>query len=232
MCCRSSPKKGMTYEIIHSGEKMGRIIDLSQTVEDRMPVYPGDEDTRLVRSKQFEADGFNNHTLTISMHGGTHIDGMMHMTVSGEYISVAAPEEFINAGCILDVRNQAVIRAESGYAEMISANSAVLLYTGHAAYYGRPEYFSDHPILHMDFCKLLIRQNVRMVGMDMPSPDRFPFEIHKTLLKNGILIIENLTNLNKLLAPDIKDFEVIALPLKIRADSSIARVVARILTSY
>ncbi len=208
---------------------MGRIIDLSQTVEDRMPVYPGDKPTRLVRSKRLEADGYNIHTLTISMHSGTHIDGMMHMTASGEYISAPAAEAFINAGYILDVRNQAVIGAKTGYAEMLSANSTVLLYTGHAAYYGRPEYFSDHPILDMDLCRLLISNNIRMVGMDMPSPDRFPFEIHKTLLENRIFIIENLTNLDKLLAPDIENFEVIALPLKIKADSSIARVVARVI---
>jgi kynurenine formamidase len=67
-----------------------------------------------------------------------------------------------------------------------------------------------------------------MVGMDMPSPDKYPFEIHKLLFDNGIYIIENLMNLDKLLG--IKKFEVIALPLKIKADSSIARVVAKVIS--
>ena len=51
---------------------------------------------------------------------------------------------------------------------------------------------------------------------------------HKLLFDNGIYIIENLMNLDKLLG--IKKFEVIALPLKIKADSSIARVVAKVIS--
>ena len=64
-----------------------------------------------------------------------------------------------------------------------------------------------------------------MVCMDSPSPDRHPFEIHKLLLENSILIAENLTNIEKLL--HVRKFEVIALPLNILADSSPARIVAR-----
>ena len=65
-----------------------------------------------------------------------------------------------------------------------------------------------------------------MLGIDTPSPDNFPFDIHKMLLNNNILIIENMTNLDKLLF--IEEFELIALPLKIKADSSLLRAVARI----
>lgn len=72
---------------------------------------------------------------------------------------------------------------------------------------------------------MLVRKRVKMIGLDTPSPDKIPFEIHKYLFQNNILIIENLTNLEKLI--DGENFEVIALPLKIRADSSIARVIAR-----
>lgn len=48
---------------------------------------------------------------------------------------------------------------------------------------------------------------------------------HKTLLGNGILIMENLVNLEKLL--DIPSFEVIALPMKLQADAAWVRVVVR-----
>jgi kynurenine formamidase len=47
------------------------------------------------------------------------------------------------------------------------------------------------------------------------------------LLKNNVLIAENLTGMEKLLS--VKKFEIIALPLRIHADSSPARIVARIL---
>lgn len=72
---------------------------------------------------------------------------------------------------------------------------------------------------------MLVRKEIKMIGFDMPSPDKYPFEVHKCLFKGKILIAENLTNLEKLL--DVGEFEVIALPLNIKADSSIARVIAR-----
>ena len=63
-----------------------------------------------------------------------------------------------------------------------------------------------------------------MLGIDFFSPDTYPFKIHKIFLKNHILIIENLTNLEHLLG--IKNFTIVALPLKTETDSALARVVA------
>jgi kynurenine formamidase len=73
----------------------------------------------------------------------------------------------------------------------------------------------------------LVEKKIKMIGMDTPSPDRYPFKIHKLLFENNIYILENLTNLDQLL--NIDRFEVIAFPLKINADSSITRAVARII---
>ncbi len=56
------------------------------------------------------------------------------------------------------------------------------------------------------------------------SPDRPPHEIHTLLLENDVLIAENLCNLDQLLPA--KAFEIIALPLRIHADSSPARIIA------
>ena len=63
-----------------------------------------------------------------------------------------------------------------------------------------------------------------MVGMDLSSPDKYPYDIHKLLLNSDILIIENLTNLDKLLG--IGKFNFCAMPLNIDAEASIARAVA------
>ena len=65
-----------------------------------------------------------------------------------------------------------------------------------------------------------------MLGMDLPSPDKYPFKIHKMFFNNDIFIIENMTNLSQLLF--VNNFEIIAFPLKIKAGASIIRVVAKI----
>jgi kynurenine formamidase len=56
--------------------------------------------------------------------------------------------------------------------------------------------------------------------------NKLPFDLHKLLFSENIFIIENLTNLEKLVG--VKEFEIFAIPLKVRADSSIARVIAKI----
>jgi len=65
-----------------------------------------------------------------------------------------------------------------------------------------------------------------MIGIDWASPDLEPYPIHEILLNNNILILENLTNLDFLLSGPA--FEIFAFPLKINADSSIVRAVAKI----
>lgn len=202
-------------------------MDLSQVIEDSMPVYPGDNRTNLFQTNYLKINSYNNHRLEINMHSGTHIDGPMHLTQSKEYISELSLDSFIGLGYVLDVRNQPIIQTKPEYEELIINNSIVLLYTGWDSFYGTEKYYEDHPIIDIDFCKLLVRKNIKILGMDIPSPDRYPFDSHKLLLGNNIYIIENLTNLDKLL--DITSFEVIAFPLNIRADSSMARVIARVI---
>ena len=206
---------------------MNKLMDLSQVIEDSMPVYPGDNRTNLFQTNYLKINSYNNHRLEINMHSGTHIDGPMHLTQSREYISELSLDSFIGLGYVLDVRNQPIIQTKPEYEELIINNSIVLLYTGWDSFYGTEKYYEDHPIIDIDFCKLLVRKNIKMLGMDIPSPDRYPFDSHKLLLGNNIYIIENLTNLDKLL--DITSFEVIAFPLNIRADSSMARVIARVI---
>jgi kynurenine formamidase len=161
------------------------------------------------------------------MHSGTHIDSPMHLTDCKKYISELPLESFIASGCILDVRNQPMIKFKAEYDALVKENSIVLLYTGFDIYYGTREYYESHPCMDMELCKFLIEKNVKMVGMDIPSPDRYTFEIHKLLFKNNIYVLENLKNLHQLISID--RFEVIAFPLKIKADSSMTRAVARII---
>jgi kynurenine formamidase len=101
----------------------------------------------------------------------------------------------------------------------------VVIYTALSRLYGQQAYFTDYPLVSRELAQLFVERHVKMVCMDSPSPDRHPYEIHKLLLENNILIAENLTHIEKLLP--VRRFEIIALPLNILADSSPARVVAR-----
>ncbi|MGE5654587.1 MAG: cyclase family protein [Bacillota bacterium] len=205
---------------------MDKLIDLSHLIRDGMPAYPGDPDTRLTQIRHLETDLYNNHSLHTGMHSGTHIDAPMHLTKRDEYISELPLQSFIGAGCVLDVRGQMIIGMREEYRQQISEKSIVLLYTGWDQHWGTDTYFGDHPVVDAELAAHLIEKQVKLLGVDTPSPDHPPCAIHKQLFAKDIYIMENLTNLGSLLSAG--RFEVIALPLRIRADASIARAIARV----
>ena len=207
--------------------RMQAYIDLSLPLTDLMPVYPGDESPRLLKVNDLSLDGFNNFRLSTSMHTGTHIDGLMHLTKSKKFLSDIPLEKCVGTGCILNAVGKKNILLTKEYELLVKPQSIVLLHTGMSRLFGRKEYFYDYPIVSRELAQLFVKRKVKMICIDSPSPDRHPFDIHKLLLENNILIAENLTNINRLLS--VKKFDVLALPLKIHADSSPARIIARIL---
>ncbi len=203
---------------------MERLIDLSQTIMNDMPVYPGDMETKLYRVNCFETDRYNNFRLETCMHAGTHMDSPMHMSKEAGYISGLPLDVFAAEGCLLDVRGLRTIGMKDNYADIVKENGIVLLYTGYDSFYGEERYYSDHPVVTNEMCSFFIERKIKAVGIDLPSPDRYPFPVHRALFENGICIIENLTNLDRLL--NVGEFKVMAFPLKINADSSPIRAVA------
>ena len=63
-----------------------------------------------------------------------------------------------------------------------------------------------------------------MILLDTPTPDKYPFLIHKRLLENDILIVENVCNMKLLIG---KKFRIYAIPLNFdKFDGSPCRVFA------
>lgn len=205
---------------------MSRIIDLTHLIHNGLPPFPGDSETVLEQSRFYAVDEFNNHQLTINMHAGTHIDGPMHLLDIHTYLHEIPIDRFIGDACLLDVSGQDEIDYMEAYESQIQEGQIVVLHTGWGKSFGQSDYFTDYPVLTLAFGELLVRKRVPMVCMDMPSPDKEPYSVHKLLFSNEILIAENLNNIDQLL--DAGSFEIIALPLRIQADSSIARIVARV----
>jgi kynurenine formamidase len=212
------------------GENLMRLIDLTQTIRPDLPVFPGDEMAQLKQVKTIDRDGYTNFRLSSEMHVGTHIDGPLHMISDGIMIPELPLEQFAGAGVLIDVRGEKQIELRESFRTKITSESIVLFYSGLDKSFGKPEYFTAHPELSDELALYLAEQKVKMVGIDWPSPDHHPYPIHKILLKNNILILENLTNLDQLLHET--NFEVFAFPLKVEADSSLVRAMARVDLHY
>jgi len=205
---------------------MPEFIDLSQTIDNNIPIYPGDTPFKLSQDKFLTSDQYTNFRIDTGMHVGTHIDTPMHMIDNKIFISDIALDNFTGIGRLLDVRNQKTITYHDEYVNKFRENDIVLLYTGQSALFGKDAYFESYPVVDDSFAEFLISKKIKILGIDSPSPDIYPFGIHKKLFNKGILIIENLCNLNSLKYAE--SFEIFAFPLKINADASLLRVVAKI----
>ena len=204
-----------------------KLIDLSHTFKENMPVYPGDSSPEFTKISDLNTKGHTNYQVKTSLHVGTHIDAPFHMLENGKRLSEINIEKFFGKGVLIDARGKPNIDLDLLDGELINKDSIVLIFTGHSKYFGKEEYYKSRPEITESFARKIADLKVKIVGMDTPGPDHAPYPVHKILLKEEVLIIENLTNLESLIG--IKDFEVIALPPKMDFDGAPIRVVARIL---
>lgn len=191
-----------------------------------MPVYPGDRLPEIRCITEIASAGVTNHQITTGMHVGTHMDAPLHMIEGGLYLSEIEPQKFFGRGVLLDARGRKSIDQDILRGKTLQPGDIVLLMTGLSDGFKEPEYYSSYPEITPKLGHALAEAGISILGMDTPSPDRPPFPVHKILLRNQVLIIENLTNLKSLVGST--EFEVIALPAKFHADAAPTRVVARI----
>jgi kynurenine formamidase len=201
-----------------------KFIDLSHIISSELPVFPEDEPVSVSMNKEIERDGYTNFQLRTEMHVGTHVDGPMHLTIDQRFISEIPLDRFAGKGVLINVQGVERITLKEVESKKIESDRIVLFFSGFDKKFGTEEYFHNYPVFEEETIDFLVKQGVKMIGIDWFSPDRAPYPLHKILLENNILILENLKNLDQLID---KDFEIFAFPLKIEADSSIVRAVAR-----
>lgn len=196
------------------------ILDLTHQLGPNTPVYPGDPSPRITQLNNVGSDGFTDHSFTLGTHVGTHIDAPAHMIPGGKNLSQYPPSRFVGRGIIVDVTTEFTLSAlKSAH---VQPGDIVVLRTGLSQHFRDPDYFTNSPAIPEYIAKHLVAQRVSMVGIDMGTVDRPPFPIHKILLDGDVLIIENLTNLERL--PEV--CTIIALPLNLALDGSPCRVIA------
>lgn len=204
---------------------MDKLYDLSHPFSSGMPVYPGDEPVLLERRRSAHTDGYTAYSLQTGLHAGTHLDAPLHFVADGQMVRDLPLERFLGRGFLLDGRGQNPVGYKEEYDTLIRAGDIVLLWTGHSVNWGTDCYYAQHPVLGEELVEFLIQRRIRLLGMDLPSPDGPPFAMHKRLLGAGIPLVENLTNLEQL--QHLQSFEVMAFPVKIAAEGCPMRVVAR-----
>ena len=204
-----------------------KIYDLTHTIRNDMPVYPGTEQPRLTTACTIEETGYRETLLHMYSHTGTHMDAPAHMLPDGATLDSYAPEKLAGAAVVVDCRGQKAITLPLLQRYDLSGVDFVLFCTGWDRKWGTPAYYEDFPCLTAEAAAYLAALPLKGVGEDSISLDpcdSTDFPNHITLMRAGFINTENLTGLDALLG---RRFTFVTLPLKFEnADGCSCRAIA------
>jgi len=204
-----------------------KIIDLSHTITENMPVYPGTEQPTFIQANTIAEHGFAEKKISLYSHTGTHIDAPAHILAEKPQLDELALDFFIGqALCIAVDQPEIDVHFLLPFQEDLHQLDFVLFATGWSKYWGKKQYFEGYPVLTSSAAEFLCEYNLKGIGFDTISADHedsAEFPVHRTLLKQ-MIVIENLTDLERVVE---QKFLFSCLPLKIaEADGSPVRAAA------
>ncbi len=215
-----------------------KIIDLTHTIEPKMPVYPGTEPPLFEDANSLEKHGFIEKKISLYSHTGTHMDGPAHILRDGKTLDSYPVDCFIGTAYIISLENYLSETNEQrkinqlflqNYTRQLEDVDYLIINTGWSNHWGSEKFYSGYPILTQEAAIWLTENlNLKGIGTDAISIDHeesSDFPIHKILFRKGQVVIENLANLDKLNKE--QKFQFFCLPLKIKdADGAPIRAVA------
>lgn len=212
-----------------------KIIDLSHILNEHITVYPDTVGPKFVALNNVAEHGFAELQATMVLHSGTHIDAPCHILANTKSLSDFFVDKFIGTAIVIPCRNKKEIGLDylKTYEHLIAQIDFILFFTGWQYKWKSDAYFENCPLLTKEAAQWLTQFKLKGIGLDAFSVDPVisanivteeTLPNHYILLAKEIILIENLTNLDKL--PDgIFNFQ--CLPLNIEnADGSPVRAIA------
>ncbi len=211
---------------------MSEFVDLSHYFEDGMPGFKLKNEDGTFTEFTAHIRPFLTHEQTKPKYDGkasfeiteiefqtsvgTYLDSPYHRFPDGRDISDIRIEEVVLPGVVVDARGRD--RCESVGIEVIPQNMllercAVLFNFGWDCHWGTDMY-REYPFISKEVITFLIDKGAGLVGVDTQNVDDsrdVSRPAHTLFLKNDILIVENLTNLDSLYN---RNFRFFAVPIK------------------
>jgi kynurenine formamidase len=220
---------------------MGRIVDLSLTVEDNMPAHKlfqrpiytthmtHESSKSLGLGVPGDAMTFQTNFIAMLDHVGTHVDAFRHTGPEGAGVDEMPLDLFMGKAVCFDLRHIPDL-GEIDAAEMEAAENAagvkvdghiVLLCSGfHKRHYPKLDSVWKNPLLTVEATKWLHARGSRMHGVEGPSTDRPTDDVfaqHRLCRDLGMSHWEWLVNLEELI--DKGEFQFFGAPIKFKGGS-------------
>jgi kynurenine formamidase len=204
---------------------MSQLVDLSHVIVEGMTTYKNFPGPHICdfwerqASAEFYDDGSSFQIGRIDMiaNTGTYLDAPFHRFAEGSDIAGLELDQLAALpGLVVRQPWESGIMVDAARFESLDVDGkAVLVHTGWDRHWRTDAYFDDHPFLTAEAAQLLVNRGVRLVGIDSYNIDDTRTKsrpVHTSLLADGILICEHMTNLGAL--PD-EGFSFTAVPPKI-----------------
>ena len=215
---------------------IGSWHDLSHALNENIPVPKIFPSPSFSRVKTIPQDILNVTRIDMVCHLGTHIDAPAHVMADGPTIESIPQHYFHGAGVVWQFNPKPCAAITANDLQLgspkIRRGDILFLSTGWAKLFGQESYFNN-PYLSEDAADWIVANGIKCVGIDFVSPElpfalrppSFSYPIHRRLLGQGVLVIENLADCSHMGNSRV---EIICGALKIdHADGSPAWIFAR-----
>jgi arylformamidase len=201
-------------------------IDISQVLNDKIPVWPGDTPFQYKVSWGMEESGsVNVGQVTMSTHTGTHIDAPYHFDNDGKKVIELDFNLYIGQALVVQLQQPTSIGLKELQDVPLKGVRRLLIKSG--AWQDKTVFPKSIPHIEPELAAYLGEQGVQLLGLDLPSVDPLDskeLSAHHELNRHGIHILEGLV-LDKI---EPGEYELAALPLPLeQADGSPVRAVIR-----
>lgn len=214
----------------------GEWHDLTWPLSPSVPRIASVPPPRIDRIKSIPEQPLNISELHMVVHTGTHVDSPRHFYSDGPAFQDIPLERLMGPGVVWRINKPLCGLIEPADLEAleptIQPGDIVVIDTGAQARAGKPDY-DLHPFLSVAAADWLVEKQTKLLAIDTPTPDaplerrptNFDWPVHRALLRAGVLIVEQVTNLSAL-AGRRAEFQFCCLNI-VDCDGSPARVLAR-----
>ncbi|MGH3136467.1 MAG: cyclase family protein [Gaiellaceae bacterium] len=215
---------------------VGDWIDLTWPLSPTVPRMSSFPPPRIERIASIPEEPLNITELSMIVHIGTHVDSPRHFFSDGPALEDVPLARLLGTGVVwrIDEPQDGMIEPEDleRMRPLLEPGDILLLDTGIAPHVGTPDY-DRHAALTVAAAEWLVAKSIKLLAVDTPTPDipvhkrrqGFDWPVHRTLLRDGVLISEQVANAHALAGCRA---ELMFLPLNIvGGDGAPARVLGR-----
>jgi arylformamidase len=200
--------------------KRYKIIDLSHKIFPDMPSYPSLPPFRIENLRTATKNGTTVNIITsMHTHLGTHIDFPLHVIPGSKSLDDYTLEDLSGDGVVIDLTpkgegEEITEKDLKKYGDHINDGDIVFIFTGWSKIRNHTStYLFRWPHIGESAAHYLAKKNIKILGIDVlsvggwggkvavkgPLPKIPSRKIHEILFNAGMLVVEEVANLDKVL---------------------------------